>query len=228
MWLFVAAHVAFLVLGLLILNDVCAGPDTFPVGKDSSALGLEYISEKIMVCHYATSRWAWLPESIGVALSVIMIQHMHTLQALAAHAHTHPPWIVLNALLGTVGWGLLVLNDHRKPVQDARNEFELHLFGVGLFVFSLFAVHALIAYRYLHFQAIRVDYAKARRYTYVAGDSVYICLVLGFLVLVFVRQAYDAIIVEYVLALVVVGLNTLSLLLLVRLGWFRECGASLP
>ena len=58
LWLFVAAHVAFLVLGMLILNDVCTGPDTFPLGKDKSVLGLEYISEKIMVCHYATSRWA--------------------------------------------------------------------------------------------------------------------------------------------------------------------------
>jgi len=226
MWLFVVAHVAFLVLGLFILNDVCAGPDTFADGKDSSALGLEYISEKIMVCHYATSRWAWLPESIGVALSVIMVQHMHTLQALAAHAHTHSPWTVLNALLDTVGWGLLVLNDHRKPMKGARNEFEMHLAGVGLFVFSLLTVHAQIAYRYLYFQAIRVDYAQARRYTYIAGDSLYLCLVLGFLVLVFVRQAYHAIIIEYVLALVVVVLNTLSLSLLVRLSWFRECGAS--
>ena len=91
MGIFVAAHVAFVVLGVLLLNDVCTGPDTFPVGKDKSVLDLEFISEKIMVCHYATSRWAWLLESIGVALSVIMIQNTETLQALAPCVQTHPP-----------------------------------------------------------------------------------------------------------------------------------------
>jgi len=227
MGIFFAAHVAFVVLGLLLLNDVCTGPNTFQVGKDKSVLDLEFISEKIMVCHYATSRWVWLPESIGVALSVIMIQNMETLQALTTCAQTHPPWLVLNALLGTVGWGLLVLNDHRRPVTTAADELPLHLGGVGLVVLSFLLVHVLLAYHYLCFEAICVDYATARRYIYIAGDSVYICLVLVFLVLVFVRQVYQAIIIEYVLALVVVLLNMISLSLLARLGWRRESAASL-
>lgn len=225
LYVFVAAQVAFATLGLLLFYDVCVGPDQFPEGKDQSAFGLEYVSEKLMVCHYAESGWTWLPESIGLAFSIIMIQNIETLRALECATlqpqRPHAPILVLNAVLGTWAWALVVMNDHRRPFPEAPDEFLLHLCGVGLFVFSFLAIHSLLALRYLHYKAICAEYSTARRYSYIAGDSVYLLAVMGFLVLVFVRQVYEAIIIEYVLVFVMILLNVTSLSLLVRTGWTR-------
>jgi len=54
---YAAAHAAFAVLSVLLVTDRCEGVPDILANPDTSWLGMEYISEKLMKCQYSASAW---------------------------------------------------------------------------------------------------------------------------------------------------------------------------
>jgi len=218
-WLFVAAHVSFLVLVFMLCVDVCGSSRDFP-GTQRSVFGLEFISEKLMVCRHSGSRWVGVPHAIGVALSLLLVQNLHTLRALYPDHRCLPHAVA--SVLCVWGWAVVIRYDHRRPVPSAREEWVPHMWGVGVFLSTFFALHVSVAYRYLRFHAMVPKHAELRRYSYMAWDTVYVLAACVFLVLILAGHIFQAIIVEYVVALAMLLLNLFSLGLLLRLGFYEE------
>ena len=224
---YAAAHAAFAVLSLMLVTDRCEGKLGMEPNPDTSWLGMEYISEKLMQCHYLSSAWRLLPGVLGLAFTVVMLQHLATFDALpGARTQAWPrPAFVALVLATSVGWGLIVDFDHRPPFAGDAPEYVTHFAGVGIFLVSFCVLHIIVSWRYAASRAIEPQYAGLRRCSYLAADVLYVATCVVFCVTALLSHMYHAILLEYVIFLLFICMNTVSFVILVRFHAWQE---SLP
>lgn len=216
---YAAAHAAFAVLSVLLVTDRCEGRPDILANPDTSWLGMEYISEKLMKCQHSPSAWRWLPGLLGVAFSVVMLQHLSTFDALPLpreHAWPRPAFVAL-VLANSVGWGLIIDFDHRRALAGEAEEFVWHFAGVGVFLLSFLASHVVVSWRYAESRAMMPRYAHLRRCSYLAADALYVATCVLFSVAALLSRVYHAILLEYLIFALVWAMNTASFVILVRL-----------
>lgn len=221
---YLGAHVAFFLTSLFLLTDQCSGAPTLLRNEEFSWLGMQYISEKIMVCRHSSSLWRILPETLGLAVSVIMIQHYATFLELAPSGEHTNSNIVFMALVtsATAGWGLLISFDHRQANVDDNLVNDKHFASVALFLTSFFAVHVLVSQRYAASRALFPEHAAMRRCSYFAADALYVGACVLFCVTAIMDHVYHAILWEYVIFALFCALNTASFVILLRIYAYPE------
>jgi len=221
---YAAAHVVFAVLSLMLVTDRCEGKSGILANPDTSWLGIEYISEKLMKCHYSSSAWRLLPGVLGLAFSVVMLQHLATFDALSSastQALPRPAFVAL-VLATSVGWGLIVDFNHRQAFAGDAHQHVKHFVGVGIFLVSFCVLHIIVSWRYAASRAIVPQYAGLRRCSYVAADALYVATCVGFCVTALLSHVYHAILLEYVIFLLFIVMNTASFVILLRICAWRE------
>jgi len=218
------AHVAFFFAALFLLTDECRGSPALLANEQFSWLGMEYISEKILMCRYSSSAWRVLPQVLGQALSVILIQHYSTFLELAPPgAQTNANVLFLFLLVATTaGWGLLISFDHRLAHAADSPVDHWHFASVGLFLGCFFIIHVWISQRYAASRALCTEHAAMRRCSYFAADALYVGACVLFCVTALLEHVYHAILLEYVIFALFFTLNTASFVILVRITAWKE------
>jgi len=228
--IYAAAHTVFAVLSRMLVTDRCEGAPAILANPDKSWMGMEYISEKLMKCHYSSSAWRLLPGVLGLAFSVVMLQHLATFDALPAPPTKAWPRAAFVALViaTSVGWGLIVDFDHRPAFVADTPEFVWHFVGVGIFLVSFCVLHFIVSWRYAVLRAMTPQYADLRRCSYVATDALYVAMCVVFCVTAQLNHVYHAILLEYMIFLLFLTMNTASFVILVRICAWREPLLSAP
>ena len=228
--IYAAAHTVFAVLSLMLVTDRCEGAPGILANPDKSWLGMEYISEKLMKCRYSSSAWRLLPGVLGLAFSVVMLQHLATFDALPApptRAWPRPAFVAL-IVATSVGWGLIIDFDHRPAFAAVVPEFAWHFLGVGIFLVSFCVLHFIVSWRYAVARAMMPQYADLRRYSYVATDALYVATCVVFCVTALLSHVYHAILLEYLIFLLFIAMNTTNFVILVRICAWRAPLLSVP
>jgi len=147
-YIYALAHVVFIVMGLLLIAGACPLPTQWTASTESF-LGMNFISEEIMICKYTNTRWQYLPQMVSISLSLVYIQIYHTYRILTAENVASWGATALVVILSTGIHGFLVLisNDYRTSLQVRDNNERYHFYGVGLFVTSFWIAHCSSAYR---------------------------------------------------------------------------------
>jgi len=227
---YAAAHCVFAALSVLLVTDRCEGAPGILPNPDTSWLGIEYISEKLMKCRISASAWRFLPGVLGVAFSVVMLQHLETFSALPAPPKDAWPRgaFVALVLATSVGWGLIVDFDHRRAFAQDAEEYPWHFAGVGVFLASFFVSHAVVSWRYAAARAMVPRYADLRRCSYLAADALYVATCVAFCVAALLSHVYHAILLEYLIFLLFLAMNTASFVIFVRMCAWTEPPPSAP
>ena len=227
---YACAHVTFVVLSVFLVTDRCEGSPRMLQNPDTSWFGMEYISEKLMACHYSVSAWHVMPRVLGLSFSVVMLQHFATFNALPSPQAL--PWqksvFVALIVASTFGWGLIIDFDHRKAFAEDAYEYVWHFVGVGIFLASFCTMHAQVSWRYAAARAMVPHFAEVRRYSYVAADALYVATCVVFCVTALMNHVYHAILLEYVIFLLFIVMNTASFVILLRICAWRERPPSDP
>jgi len=225
--LFALAHVIFVVLTVLLFTDQCEGLPGMLPNHQFSIGGIEYISEKLMDCKHSSSWWTTLPQSIGVMISVLMIQNYITFSTLSHNTdkNVYDVMHIALSILNVAAWGALLEFDHRKTTPYAIDVKRIHMIFVVVFLTSFFLVHAATSRRYYYSPVRETHHAQLRRYSYYTADAVYVIGCVLFCVFALLSNVYHAIIIEYVVAFLFWCLATTSFIILVRI---RLAQAALP
>jgi len=222
MCFFMCAHISFAVLGGIALSDLIIVPASWVTTQDKSVFGLVWISEKIMIYKYSTGKYAYVPDLLSLVLSVILVQTNYTFRCLTHNRGVSraDTGIIASSLACICGLNILVSFDHRDRFTATYSQWNVHVCGVFFFIVGFLCIHLIVALAYSQHAVIISNagtYAWYRRTGYFVGDGVYLAATMAFLVCVCFQQVVNAILMEYVLLVLLVVLNTISLLLLQRL-----------
>jgi len=214
---YTAAHVTFIALAVLLLSDFCEGPVSLIPNYEFSIAGMEYISEKLMVCQHSTSWWHTLPHVIGAVLSIITLQHYAVFRALKHTAIDAYDVVFMLLTVGTVAaWSSLIAFDHRKSTVFIAGNDSLHIASVVVFLTGFCALHGMISLQYYRSTAYTLRFSTVRRVSYFAVEGLHIAMCVLFSIFAMVSNVYHAILIEYIVALLFVGLNLASFAILLR------------
>ena len=227
---YAAAHALFLILSVFLVTDRCEASPAMLPNPDISWMGMEYISEKLVKCRYTTSAWYLLPGLLGLLFSVIMLQHFDTFNALPVeHAHSWQKGLFVALIVASsLGWSMIVGYDHRQAFAGDQLEFEWHFTGVGIFLVCFCVLHGQVSWRYAASRAMMPRYGGFRRCSYVAADALYVGTCLVFCITALLNHVYHAILLEYLIFLLFITMNTTSFVILIRIcAWQERSGSSL-
>ena len=215
---YTVAHLTFIVLAVLLLADYCEGPVTLLPNYEFSVAGMEYISEKLMVCQHSSSLWQTLPNVLGAVLSVITIQHYALFCALKPSMTPRRNDVIFMALsvAQVAAWGALIAFDHRRSTMLLAGHDTLHIVSVFVFLSCFCALHAMISYRYYRCRVFTLRYSTLRRVSYFAVEGVHIGMCVLFSIFAMINNVFHAIIIEYIVGALFCGLNLASLAILLR------------
>jgi len=218
-YLYVLTHVVFNVMGLLLVCGACPQPIPWTASTETF-VGMNFISEEIMICKYTKTPWQYLPQMISIALSLVYIQIYHTYRILTAANVTSSGPIALVVILATGIHGFLVIisYDYRTTHQIRETNEKYHFYGVGLFGTSFWFAHLLVCISYARRGATinGVYYAKVRRRAYWCVDIVYFCSTIAFALAIIGNWKKHAIAAEYVLLFLGTSMNLYSMYILGR------------
>jgi len=215
---YAAAHVTFIVLVVFLLTDFCEGPATLIPNYEFSIAGMEYISEKLMVCQHSSSMWQTLPHLIGAVLSVITLQLYAVFSALSPSVAPRRNDVIFMALsiVHVTAWGALTAFDHRRSTLLLDGRDTLHILSVALYLSCFCALHAMISYQYYRCSVITLRYSTLRRVSYFAVEFVHISMCVLFCIFAMINNVFHAILIEYIVAALFCGLNLASFAILLR------------
>mgnify|MGYP004106012613 FL=1 len=218
-YIYVVAHVVFLVMGIAIISGSCSRPIPWTAAPESF-WGMKFISEEIMTCKYTDTPWQYLPQMVSIPLSLIYIQIYHTYRILSVEHGVSWGSTVLVVVLPMSVHGLLVLasNDYRTSYQTREDNVNYHFYGVCVFITGFWIAHLFVCISYARHKATinGVYYAKMRRLTYFCIEGLYFFSTIAFALMTMGNWRHHAIGVEYVLLILLVSMNLYSLYILSR------------
>lgn len=128
-------HVGFVILSLLLINDVCHN-DTIVA---ESSMGMQFISTKILHAKYSTDAiCVVIPALLLIVVTVMIIQHHFTLTVLRQCDHFLSDIFCYIAVLG---WMVVVLFDS-QPMSGHPHQGHIHITGVVLLTIGDAMLHA--------------------------------------------------------------------------------------
>jgi len=215
---YAAAHIAFFLLTILLLADFCEKAPTLMPNYEFGVAGMEYISEKLMVCQHSPTWWQTLPHIIGSVLSVIVLQLYAVFEALQPPPSPTTGDVIFMAVSVAVvaGWGALSAFDHRRSSMLLPGQDELHIVSVVVFLGAFCTLHAMISHRYYIKSPFSMRFARLRRASYFAVEGVHIVMCVLFSVFAMLSNVFHAILIEYIVATLFCSLNVLSFVILLR------------
>jgi len=225
--IYTAAHVVFIALALLLLLDFCEGHTSLLPNYEFSIAGMEYISEKLMVCQHSTSWWQTLPHVIGAVLSIITLQHYAVFHELKHTAiDVYDAAFMLLSVVTVAAWSSIITFDHRKSRAFVANNDNLHIASVFVFLTGFCTLHGMISYQYYRSPTHTLRYSRMRRMSYFAVEGLHIALCVLFSIFAMASNVYHAILIEYVVGILFVCLNLASLAILLRVRDYTTSPAS--
>jgi len=227
---YACAHALFVVFSVFLITDRCEGPPVMLPNPDTSWLDMEYISEKLVMCRHTSSAWHYTPGLLGLFFSVVMLQHFATFKALPVqHAHSWQNSVFVALIVATaLGWSMIIGFDHRPFFAHDEPEYVWHFVGVGIFLVSFCVLHVQVSWRYAASIAMMPRYGNIRRYSYVAADALYVATCVLFCITTLLNHVYHAILLEYVVFLLFLVMNTASFVILIRICAWQAQPPSAP
>ena len=227
---YACAHALFVLFSVFLVTDRCEGSPAILANPDTGWIGMEYISEKLVKCRYTSSAWHLMPGLLGLFFSVVMLQHFATFQALPVqHALSWQNSVFVALIVATtLGWSMIIGFDHRPAFAQAEPEYVWHFAGVGIFLVSFCALHVQVSWRYAASRAMMPRYGDVWRYSYVAADALYVATCVLFCITALLNHVYHAIVLEYIIFLLFVVMNTASFVILIRICAWQAQPPSAP